>query len=411
MEKLLEDFTKCSRFNEKGKKKFIGDLRHWSDNNLINFKFEIEKNTFVINYAELLKIAFLFLNLFLLICIMLNIDEYEILFNIITFLFMYTIQFRLIFILLRLMIPSKNIILKKKSKNTFESKILICAHYDTKNSLFKNTKGLYEKYLKRSVFNISRIFGWYFSLLDKLLIPTAAAAYTSYFFIFNPSQEAVSILSDSPEVIHMFIYNIALSLLSGSLLCAVLVYLITIPFGNKINNPGADDNTSGVVGALEIARRLDGLTLPFDVEIILFDNEERGLIGSGHYVAKNYSNIKRKSTNIINLDCIGRGKDIHIMTDKADGNSTYKLLAKFMKNSGVEFGLSNIDYSDHKPFLQLGMDAVSICRYDNNSYLWYGKFPEINWIHGSGDTIEDIDIGKINEVVDVVVKSIINKDK
>ena len=74
--------------------------------------------------------------------------------------------------------------------------------------------------------------------------------------------------------------------------------------GNKTN---ANDNTSGVVALLDIAKNM-----PIDkrnvVCFVLFDLEEAGLLGSAHYVQKNSAYVNQQIC--LNLDCVGDGDNI-----------------------------------------------------------------------------------------------------
>ena len=70
---------------------------------------------------------------------------------------------------------------------------------------------------------------------------------------------------------------------------------------------GADDNASGVAGLLEIAHLLKSQTsrLKRSILFIAFDAEEKGLIGSKHFV-ENAPIELENITTMINLDMIGR---------------------------------------------------------------------------------------------------------
>lgn len=79
------------------------------------------------------------------------------------------------------------------------------------------------------------------------------------------------------------------------------------------NKSNANDNTSGVVTLLEIAR-----TMPENqrhkVCFILFDLEEAGLIGSA-----SYRKAHKKATDtqiVLNLDCVGEGDHIRFFPNK-----------------------------------------------------------------------------------------------
>src|SRR3972149_5319786 len=60
--------------------------------------------------------------------------------------------------------------------------------------------------------------------------------------------------------------------------------VIGAPLDSVEVSPGANDNGSGIAAALEAARLLAKLPLEFSVEIVGFGAEERGLLGSAHYV-------------------------------------------------------------------------------------------------------------------------------
>lgn len=87
-------------------------------------------------------------------------------------------------------------------------------------------------------------------------------------------------------------------------LLAILALLIAGP----ANPSNANDNTSGVVTVLEIARSLPE-NLRGQVCFVLFDLEEAGLIGSYFYRSKH----KKESKNqiVLNLDCVGEGDEIY----------------------------------------------------------------------------------------------------
>jgi acetylornithine deacetylase/succinyl-diaminopimelate desuccinylase-like protein len=69
---------------------------------------------------------------------------------------------------------------------------------------------------------------------------------------------------------------------------------------------GADDNASGTALLVEVARRLAAAgPLPRSVLFIAFSGEERGLLGSGHYVANPLVPLA-DTVAMVNLDMVGR---------------------------------------------------------------------------------------------------------
>jgi hypothetical protein len=78
------------------------------------------------------------------------------------------------------------------------------------------------------------------------------------------------------------------------------------PFSKEIHN-GADDNASGTSMLLELARRLTRRAdpLPRRVVFIAFSGEERGLLGSQHYVDSPLFPLKN-TVMMVNFDMVGR---------------------------------------------------------------------------------------------------------
>lgn len=85
---------------------------------------------------------------------------------------------------------------------------------------------------------------------------------------------------------------------------------------------GADDNASGTAMMLEMARRLARRPdpLPRRVVFVAFSGEERGLLGSQHYVEHPPVPIKN-TVAMVNFDMVGRLNDKHELTVYGTGTS------------------------------------------------------------------------------------------
>lgn len=103
----------------------------------------------------------------------------------------------------------------------------------------------------------------------------------------------------------------------------IMLALMLVGPANKNN---ANDNTSGVITALEIAR-----TLPKNqrnkICFVLFDLEEAGLLGSA-----SYRNAHKKAVEqqiVLNLDCVGDGDHIRFFPTKKMKKDRKKLTALY----------------------------------------------------------------------------------
>lgn len=98
--------------------------------------------------------------------------------------------------------------------------------------------------------------------------------------------------------------------LVGYFVFLVLLWsLIILMLVGPANTSNVNDNTSGVVSVLEIAKALPE-NCRKDVCFVLFDLEEAGLIGSA-----SYQKAHKKATAsqlVLNLDCVGDGDEIYL---------------------------------------------------------------------------------------------------
>ena len=110
--------------------------------------------------------------------------------------------------------------------------------------------------------------------------------------------------------------------LPGMLIYSIPLIYIPLVLVGPANRHNANDNTSGVVTALEIAR-----TLPENqrdkVCFVLFDLEEAGLIGSASYRKAHKEETDRQI--VLNLDCVGDGDEILLIPTKTFRKDLQKL--------------------------------------------------------------------------------------
>ena len=81
--------------------------------------------------------------------------------------------------------------------------------------------------------------------------------------------------------------------------------LFSAHYDSVAGTPGADDNGSGVVVLLELARRLSAGGYPHELRLLFFDAEEPGLIGSGAYAKALPEADARRLIGLVNLETMG----------------------------------------------------------------------------------------------------------
>ena len=124
----------------------------------------------------------------------------------------------------------------------------------------------------------------------------------------------------------------------GYFLWMVLLWTgIALMLVGPANSSNVNDNTSGVVTVLEIAKSLPE-NYRKDVCFVLFDLEEAGLIGSASY--RKAHKKASDSQMVLNLDCVGDGDEvIFFSTSKLKKNQ--KKLADLEKITG-NFGRKTV---------------------------------------------------------------------
>jgi Zn-dependent M28 family amino/carboxypeptidase len=194
---------------------------------------------------------------------------------------------------------------------------------------------------------------------------------------------------------------------------------------------GADDNASGVVGILELARLLRGQKLHYRIDLVAYSLEEPPFFKTemmGSYVhAKSLADSKADIYGMISIEMIGYFKDekksqsypigilslfygnkgnfITLVKKFGSGKFARKFCSEFKsaktirtkKFSGPKC-LSGIDFSDHLNYWKFGFSALMITDtafYRNKNY------------HKATDTIETLDLKRIAKVIDGIFYSLI----
>ncbi|MBR2891408.1 MAG: M28 family peptidase [Bacilli bacterium] len=209
--------------------------------------------------------------------------------------------------------------------NVAKAKVVFTAHYDTPAA------SLYPNLMLPKNFVLSLLYGIFFPILMALI--SLALAYGLYSLMRFPYETIL--------LLYIVIYF-------------GMFYLLTRCFPNKNNS---NDNTSGVSVILTLIEKNYQ-----DVAFILFDNEEKGLLGSKAYKKAHKEMMSKKV--LINFDCVGNGKHI-IITSKKEARTTelYTVLTNCF-TSDLEYSVEFVPMeksrsnTDHKNY-ELGIGILA----------------------------------------------------
>lgn len=138
---------------------------------------------------------------------------------------------------------------------------------------------------------------------------------------------------------------------------------------------GVNDNASGVVCNLQLARELVGSSLPFNLIFAFFGAEEAGLCGSEAFLSSLDKTVQENIILYINLDSIGAGDELYyfhsdfktaygnFIDENMDGLKINKLKqteAFFSARPAFGLNFSHLGYlSDNASFLKKGINSLN----------------------------------------------------
>jgi hypothetical protein len=199
------------------------------------------------------------------------------------------------------------------------------------------------------------------------------------------------------------------------------------------NQPGADDNASGIAGLLEIARfaKIHEQELPYRVDFVAYTLEEPPFFSTtnmGSFVHARFLHENNISVRgMICLEMIGffsgkknsQGYPLSFMrlfypstgsfigvVSNYGSSSLSKQLSQHLKATSIQVKelkapsfITGIDFSDHRNYWKFGYEAVMITDtafYRNPNY------------HEPSDTFDTLDFSRMKEVVNGICWSLMN---
>jgi aminopeptidase YwaD len=176
------------------------------------------------------------------------------------------------------------------------------------------------------------------------------------------------------------------------------ILLLGAHHDSQAGNVGADDNASGVVCLLELARLLKGLHHKRTIRFISFGTEEQLSVGSAYYVKQHRKELDGIDL-MINFDSVASPLGHHEMfctggSDLADYAARYLARQKLF----VAVKREAVPFADHFPFSVFEVPA-----------LWFFRenFPGGRWQHHSvHDNLQNVSIHIIKELISAVYRLI-----
>jgi len=170
---------------------------------------------------------------------------------------------------------------------------------------------------------------------------------------------------------------------------------------------GADDNGSGTIGCLAIAKAFKDYNFKYTIRFLNFDEEESGMVGSRAYV--DFLEKKGGLQEIIcalNMDMIGYDGDKDRVFNVANCNDFSKPLNELVIST-LEENSDKLNLrarklcayrSDHVPFWNAGIPALLIIE------NFFGGEPN-PFYHSSRDTVAAIDYDYMRDIAALVANS------
>ena len=169
--------------------------------------------------------------------------------------------------------------------------------------------------------------------------------------------------------------------------------------------PGAEDNASGTAALLETARVLARHKLATSVRFVAFAAEEQGLLGSKHRAQLLQKHRATATVQaVINMDMVGyaHGAPPHVLVDTFRSSralaARVSLAAAAHSSTRVSAGIFSQGRSDHRPYVDVGVPAVTLAS------AWWRHYPNY---HSGQDLPSSVDPAAVAAAARVAVAAVL----
>ncbi|MGH1051041.1 M28 family metallopeptidase [Bacillus cytotoxicus] len=145
--------------------------------------------------------------------------------------------------------------------------------------------------------------------------------------------------------------------------------IISSHYDSVVGAPGANDNASGTGLVLELARAFQNVETDKEIRFIAFGSEERGLLGSDHYVQNLSQKERDRILGVFNADMVAtnyeKAKNLYAMTLDGSTNLVTNAALQASKELNNDLVLQGkFGSSDHVPFAEVGIPSAL--------FIWMG---------------------------------------
>lgn len=208
--------------------------------------------------------------------------------------------------------------------------------------------------------------------------------------LLNSGQQVNITMKADTEIIHTYSQNVIGTYKAAKKSTSAKTLIIGAHY-DGVDSAAANDNASGTATMLEVARLLSKKKHDMNLRFIAFGAEEAGLIGSRHYTQSLKPEEIANISGMVNMDMVGVGDSINILTASQDAQSYVADLAvKKAEELNVSPNRGWSTRSDHYPFEAVGIPVA------------FFHVSEDPYYHSDQDTLDKIQKENLHKVGSIV---------